>query len=309
MTRLYGGIEAGGTKFVCMIGTGPDHVVDETRFSTTLPDETIRKTIAFFAPYAGRGELAAVGIATFGPVDLNPLSPTYGHITTTPKPDWSQVDLQGQIQRALHVPIAFDTDVNAAAFGEHYWVPANRPLDPFLYITIGTGIGVGVLANGRPLHGLIHCEAGHFALPHDWQKDPFSGVCPYHGDCLEGLASGPSMARRWGQPAEALPSQHAAWEMEAGYIALALVNLIYAYSPERIVLGGGVPQHPGLHEVVRQKVRQHLNGYIHSPMVLERIDEYIVMPSLGNRSGVLGAIAMALELSEADGRATVSGAR
>jgi fructokinase len=308
MNPLYGGIEAGGTKFVCMIGAGPDQVVDETRFSTTLPDETIRKAIAFFEPYARRGELAAVGIATFGPVDLNPASPAYGHITTTPKPDWSQVDLHGQVQRALGLPVAFDTDVNAAAYGEHHWNPANRPLDPFLYITVGTGIGVGVLANGRPLHGLIHCEAGHFVIPHDGQKDPFSGVCPYHGDCLEGLASGPSMARRWGVPAEALPSHHAAWELEAEYIALGLVNLIYAYSPERIVLGGGVAQHPGLHEMVRKKVQQRLGGYIQSPMVLEKIDDYIVAPFLGNRSGVLGAIAMAQDLSLARNSALASGA-
>ncbi len=299
MDRLYGGIEAGGTKFVCMIGTGPNEVVDEARFSTTLPDETIRKAVGFFEPYSRSGELAAVGVATFGPVDLDPSSPTYGYITTTPKPAWSQVDLQGQIQRALDLPVAFDTDVNAAAFGEHYWVPGNRALDPFLYITVGTGIGVGVLANRRPLHGLIHCEAGHSVIPHDWQRDPFPGVCPYHGDCLEGLASGPSMAQRWGRPAETLPEDHPAWDLEAEYIALALTNLIYAYSPERIVLGGGVAGHPGLHDMVHSKVQQHLNGYVQSPMVLERIGDYIVPPALGNRSGVLGAIAMARELAVA----------
>lgn len=306
MNRLYGGIEAGGTKFVCMIGTGPDGVVGETRFSTTLPKETIRRAVEFFEPYSRRGELAAVGIATFGPVDLNPASSTYGYITTTPKPDWSQVDLQGQVRHALGLPVAFDTDVNAAAFGEHYWVPENRSLDPFLYITIGTGIGVGVLANGRPLHGLIHCEAGHSVIPHDWQKDPFPGVCPYHGDCLEGLASGPSMAQRWGQLAEKLPMDHPAWDLEAEYIALALTNLIYAYSPQRIVLGGGVAQHPGLHDMVRSKVQHYLNGYVQSPMVLERIGDYIVKPSLGNRSGVLGAIAMARELSPAKNPASES---
>lgn len=300
MNRLYGGIEAGGTKFVCMIGTGPDGVVGETRFSTTLPDMTIRQAVAFFEPYSRSGELAAVGIATFGPVDLNPASATYGHITTTPKPDWSQVDLQGQIQRALGLPVAFDTDVNAAAFGEHYWISGNQMLDPFLYITVGTGIGVGVLANGQPLHGLIHCEAGHSVIPHDWHKDPFPGVCPYHGDCLEGLASGPSMAQRWGQPAEKLPVGHAAWDLEADYIALALTNLIYAYSPERIVLGGGVAQHLGLYDMVRSKVQHYLNGYVQSPMVLEKIGDYIVKPSLGNRSGVLGAIAMARNLSLAN---------
>jgi fructokinase len=304
MNRLYGGIEAGGTKFVAMLGTRTGEVVAETRFSTTLPEETIRQAIEFFAPYARRGELAAVGIASFGPVDLNPASPTCGYITTTPKPGWSQVDLCGQIHRALSLPVAFDTDVNAAAFGEHHWTLENRHLDPFLYMTVGTGIGVGVLANGRPLHGLVHAEAGHFAIPHNWQNDPFPGVCPYHGDCLEGLASGPALARRWGQPAEALPIHHPAWDLEAEYIALALVNLIYAYSPERIVLGGGVSQYPDLHEIVRRKVQQRLNGYIHSPMVLESIHDYIVRPTLGNRSGVLGAIAIAINLglSESDKR-------
>ena len=297
MTQLFGGIEAGGTKFVCMVGTGPLEVIAENQFPTTQPDETIQKAVEFFKPYAKRGELAAIGIASFGPVDLNLASPTYGYITTTPKPGWSLVNLRGYIQQALKLPITFDTDVNAAAFGEHYWVPENRLLDPFLYMTVGTGIGVGILANGHPLHGLIHPEAGHFPIPHNLQKDPFPGACPYHGDCLEGLASGPSMAQRWGQPAETLPDHHPAWELEAEYISLALVNLIYTCSPQRIVLGGGVAEHPGLHEAVSRKVQQHLNGYIQSPMVLEKINAYIVPPSLKKRSGVLGAIAMAIDMA------------
>ncbi len=296
MSRLYGGIEAGGTKFVCMVGTAAGQVVEEIRFPTTHPDETIQHAITFFAAYVERAELAAIGIASFGPVDLNPASATYGYITSTPKPHWSQVDLRGRIQRALNLPVAFDTDVNAAAFGEHYWTLENKTLDPFVYMTIGTGVGVGVFANGAPIHGLVHSEAGHFSVHHDREKDPFPGVCPFHGDCLEGLASGPSMEKRWGRRAETLPGDHPAWDLEAGYIALALVNLIYAYSPLRIVLGGGVPQHPGLHEAVRQKVRQYNHGYVQSAMLLDKIDEYIVRPSLGNRSGGLGAIAMAIDL-------------
>jgi fructokinase len=292
--KLFGGIEAGGTKFVCMLGSGPENILAERRFPTASPDETIRKAVEFFMPYARSGELAAAGIATFGPVDLNPVSQTYGYITTTPKAGWEQVDLHGRVQRALNIPVAFDTDVNAAAFGEQYWIPENRLLDPFLYITVGTGVGVGVIVNGAPLHGLIHTEAGHFVLPHDRQRDPFPGVCPYHGDCLEGLASGSSMNGRWGQNAETLPDSHPAWDLEAEYIALALVNLIYAYSPRRIVLGGGVSQHPGLHAAVRLKVQQFINGYIQSPMLQDRIDEYILPPALGNRSGGLGAIAMAI---------------
>lgn len=296
MKHLYGGIEAGGTKFVCLLGTGPDDISGEIRFPTIHPDETIQQVIEFFEPYTRSGELAAVGIASFGPVDLNPNSPTYGYITTTPKPFWSQVDLRGPILNALNLPVAFDTDVNVAAFGEWYWTPGNRSLDPFLYMTVGTGIGVGVLANGHPLHGLVHPEAGHFAIPHNLQADPFPGSCPYHGDCLEGLASGPAISRRWGQPAETLPDDHPAWDLEVEYIALALTNLIYAYSPQKIVLGGGVALHSGFHDAVRRKVQRLLNGYVQSPILLEKIGDYIVPPALGNRSGALGAIAMAISL-------------
>jgi fructokinase len=296
MERLYGGIEAGGTKFVCMVGTGPQQVVDEIRFPTTYPDETIQHAISFFKPYFLRGELAAVGIASFGPLDLNPASPIYGFITTTPKPNWNQVDLRGRIQQALNLPIAFETDVNAAAFGEHYWNKENQLLDPFAYMTIGTGIGVGVLANGRPVHGLMHTEIGHVAVPHNWERDPFPGICPYHNDCLEGLASGASMFKRWGQNAETLPDSHSGWDLEAEYIALALTNLIYIFSPQRMVLGGGVSQHIGFLAAVRSKIQKYLNGYIQSPMVLEKIESYIVPPKLGNQSGVLGAIAMAIDL-------------
>jgi fructokinase len=273
-------------------------VVDEIRFPTASPDETIRHAISFFEPYVLRGELAAVGIASFGPLDLNPASPNYGYITTTPKPNWNQVDLRGRIQQALNLPIAFETDVNAAAFGEHYWIKENQLLDPFAYMTIGTGIGVGVLANGHPVHGLMHTEIGHVAVPHDWERDPFPGICPYHNDCLEGLASGASMFQRWGQNAETLPDSHSGWDLEAEYIALALTNLIYIFSPQRIVLGGGVSQHVGFLAAVRSKVQKYLNGYIQSPMVLEKIENYIVPPELGNQSGVLGAIAMAIDLSK-----------
>jgi fructokinase len=298
MSQYYGGIEAGGTKFVCMVGTAAGEVIKETRFPTTQPDETIHRAIEFFAPYAEQAGLAAVGIASFGPVDLDRASATYGFITTTPKPGWGQVDLCGRIQRGLDLPVAFDTDVNAAAFGEHYWSPANKALDPFVYITIGTGIGVGVLANGAPLHGLVHTEGGHIFLPHDHERDPFPGVCPFHGDCFEGLASGPAMEKRWGRRAETLPADHPGWELEADYIALALLNLVYTTSPQRMVLGGGVPQHAGLHELVRRKVRQYNQGYIRSGAIDAEIDGYIVPPSLGNRSGGLGAIALAITLMD-----------
>ena len=294
---LFGGIESGGTKFVCMIGSAPDNLLAEKRIPTTNPEDTIREVIEFFNPYARSGELIAVGIASFGPIDLNLDSQTYGCITTTPKAGWKNIDLCGHIQRRLKVPIAFDTDVNAAAFGEQYWKKDKQLLDPFLYITVGTGIGVGVIVNGLPLHGLMHAEAGHMVIPHNWQRDPFPGGCPYHGDCLEGLASGPSMSRRWGQKPETLPDAHPAWDLEAEYLALALVNLIYAYSPMQIVLGGGVSQHAGLIQTARFKVQQFNKGYIHSSMIQEKINDYILLPALGNRAGALGAIAMAIKLA------------
>lgn len=296
--QWFGGIESGGTKFVCLIGNDPSHVLKEERFPTITPRETIERTIEFFLPYAERQELAAVGIASFGPLDLNPSSLTYGYITTTPKPGWSQVDLCGTIQRSLGVPVALDTDVNAAALGEQYWIPENRSLDPFIYVTVGTGIGVGVIANGLPVHGLLHTEAGHLAIPHDWEKDPFPGICPYHGDCLEGLASGLSMRERWGQQPENLSECQPAWELESDYIARALANLIYAYSPQRIVLGGGVALHPHFHKMVGRKVKSLLNGYLDSAVLRDHMDEYIIPPALGSRSGGLGAIAMARKLAD-----------
>ncbi len=295
MEPLFGGIEAGGTKFVCMVARSPQEILAEARFPTADPGETIPCVLDFFYPYARQKSLAGVGIGSFGPVDLEPGSETYGYITSTPKPGWAHTDLCGAVRQALNVPVAFDTDVNAAAFGEQYWVAENRKRDPFLYLTVGTGIGVGAIVNGRPVHGLIHPEAGHYFIPHDWQADPFKGVCPYHGDCLEGLASGPAIARRWGQPAESLPPDHPAWELEANYIALALANLTFSFSPRRIVLGGGVMNKPGLHAAVRRKVQGWTNGYLQSGMILEAIDCYIVPPALGSRSGVLGAIAMAIE--------------
>jgi len=197
--EVYGGIETGGTKFVCIVASDPEHLIAECRIATKTPEETIHQVRDFFTPYIDSGDLKAIGIAAFGPLDLNQNSPTYGYITTTPKPGWKNVDLYGEIKNKLKVPVAFETDVNAAAFGEQYWKKENRQLDPFLYMTVGTGIGVGVIVNGAPLHGLMHAEAGHSTIPHDFEKDPFPGICPFHGDCLEGLASGHSMFKRWGQ--------------------------------------------------------------------------------------------------------------
>lgn len=289
---LFGGIEAGGTKFVCMVASGPDDIRAETRFPTTSPDETIGRAVAFFRPFM---PLKAVGVASFGPVDLDQTSPTYGFITTTPKPGWANTDITGRLRAELGLPVAFDTDVNGAALSEYRWGAA-QGCDPVLYITIGTGVGGGCLINGRPMHGLVHPEMGHLRLPRDPKVDPFRGICPFHGDCFEGLAAGPAMRARWGQPAETLPVDHPAWELEAHYIAMALADLVCTLSPRRIVLGGGVFDHPGLIERVRVKVQELLNGYVPSPVILHHIDEYIVLPGLGNRAGVLGAIALAMEI-------------
>lgn len=297
MTSTYvGGIEAGGTKFVCAVGTGPDDVRAETRFPTTTPEETIGRAVAFFREQeALHGRPAAIGIASFGPLDPNPASPTFGYITSTPKPRWANVDLAGAIRSALGVPVGFDTDVNIAGLGEWHWGAA-QGLSNFIYLTIGTGIGGGVLIDGKPVHGLIHPELGHIPVPHDRAADPFEGFCPYHGDCLEGMAAGPAIGERWGRPAVDLPSDHPAWELEAHYLALALHVFICTLSPERIILGGGVMEQMQLFPLVRHKVIAYLNGYIQSPSILSNIDGYIVPPGLGNRAGVLGAFAQAQQL-------------
>lgn len=291
--NLVGGIEAGGTKFVCAVGTGPNDIRAETRFPTTTPAETIGRAIAFFRDQVkDHGPLGAIGIASFGPLDPNPKSPTFGYLTTTPKPGWANTNLAGAIHEALAVPVGFDTDVNIAALGEGHWGVA-QDLDTFVYLTIGTGVGGGAMVNGRLVHGLLHPEMGHMALPHDWASDPYPGRCPFHGDCLEGMAAGPAIGERWGSPAAELPPDHPAWELEAHYLALALRTLICVLSPERIIMGGGVMEQPQLFPLIRRKVQDYLNGYVQSPAILQNIDSYIVPPDLGNRSGVLGAFAQA----------------
>jgi len=300
---LYGGIEAGGTKFVCAVGTGPDDLRAEVRFPTTTPQETIRRALDFFREQqALLGEtLRAVGIASFGPVDPNPDSPTFGYITSTPKPGWQNVDLAGEIRRGLNVPVGFDTDVNGAALAEGLWGAA-RGLDTFIYITVGTGIGGGGMVGGRLIHGMLHPEMGHIRIPHDWQADPFAGTCPYHGDCLEGLACGPAIEARWGARPEDLPPDHPAWALEAHYLALALANFICTLSPQRIILGGGVMRQHHLFPRIRAEVPQLLNGYIQARPILdeEEMQAYIVPPALGARAGVLGAIALARQAAGYD---------
>lgn len=293
MTPLFGGIEGGGTKFVCAVGTSPQDIRREARFPTTTPAETLQQAVAFFQQ-AERdfGKLSALGVASFGPLDPNPASATYGRILPTPKPGWSGADMVGTLRSAFEIPIGFDTDVNGAALGEWTWGAA-QGLDTFLYLTIGTGIGGGAIINGQLLHGLLHPEMGHILLPHDRLRDPFEGACPFHKDCFEGLASGPAMEKRWGQRAETLPPHHPAWALEAHYIALALTNYTVTFSPQRIIIGGGVGGREELFPLIRRAVQELLNGYVQSPVITQEIDGFIVPPGLGNRAGMLGALALA----------------
>ncbi len=291
---LFGGVEAGGTKFVCAVGTGPDDIRDEIRFPTTHPEETIAKIVEYFKQYVKLEPLKAIGIASFGPVDPQPGSPTFGYITNTPKPGWANIDLGGRLNKVFGLPIGFDTDVNGAAYGEYCW-GAGKGLDSVLYLTVGTGIGGGAVAEGKIVHGLLHPEMGHIRIPHFADRDPFPGVCPYHQDCFEGLACGKALEQRWGKPAQELDEDHPAWDLEADYIAYALVNYTLTFSPQVLILGGGVMQRESLFPRIHKAYLSLLNGYIQVPQILQDIDRYIVPPALGTRSGVLGAIGLAKE--------------
>jgi fructokinase len=279
---IFGGIEAGGTKFVCGVGTGPDDIVT-TEIPTVSPAETITEAVSWLS---SKGKLNAIGIGSFGPVELNPDSPSWGHITSTPKAAWRNFDLAGSIREALGVPIRFDTDVNAAVLGEARWGAA-REIANCLYLTVGTGIGGGAIVSGRLLHGLTHPEMGHVRIPHDFAEDPFTGACPYHRDCLEGLASGPAIQARWGIKPEALAPDHRAWALEAKYLAYGIANYVCTLSPERVLLGGGVMRQAGLYPAINAELERIMAGYVSKlPTVMP--------PELGTRAGVLGALAMAM---------------
>jgi fructokinase len=293
---LYGGIEAGGTKFICALGSGPGQIVSETRIETTTPDDTLQHVVHFFRPAVVEKVINRIGIACFGPLDLDPRSSTYGFITATPKPGWSNTDIVGRLQRDLAVKVVLDTDVDGAALSESVW-GAGQGLDPILYLTIGTGIGGGYVKDGQPLKGLLHPEMGHIRIPHDFQLDPFPGACPFHGDCFEGLASGPALQKRFGRPADEISDNDTFWEVEARYIALALQDFIMTISPRRIILGGGIMQRAFLFKMIQTELGKQLNGYAQHPVLLEHLDAYVVPPMLGGQAGVLGAIALARHLA------------
>ncbi len=285
---MYGAIEAGGTKFVCAVGENLDALTVKV-FATRHPNETLQEVGNFLRSY--KQSLKGIGIASFGPIDLHPASPTYGFITSTPKTDWAHLNLVGEIKKVLssaEMPVAFDTDVNGAALGEACY-GAGQGKQDFIYITIGTGIGGGIVANSELIHGLVHTELGHIFLPKH-PEDKFAGCCPYHGaNCFEGLASGPAIAKRWQIHPENLPATHPAWELQSWYVGAALSSLICSMSPQRIILGGGTMQVEGLIEKIRQQTQLHLNNYIVNAELDTGINDYIVNPGLGDRSGVIGA--------------------
>ena len=291
--KYYGAIEAGGTKFVCSVISDPEHIWEETRFPTTTPEETIGRTIDFFRQQQEKYSISSFGIATFGPVDLNPSSPTYGYITTTPKPGWHNTDLLGPIKDTFGLPCAFDTDVNGAALAEYTWGNPKK-LGSLVYYTIGTGVGAGVVINGKPLHGMLHPEAGHMLVRHDMEKDPYAGKCPYHGDCLEGLCAGPTIQERFGKSAADLAEDDPFWDVLANYLAQTCANQVLMLSPEKIVLGGGVMHQLHLFPRIRKETLRLLNGYVQASRLLDEIDDYITPPVLGDHAGVCGAMALAM---------------
>jgi fructokinase len=285
----YGAIEAGGTKFVCGIGNEEGIIEDRISFPTEHPEQTMQKVIDYFTDK----NVSAIGIGSFGPINVDPSSPLYGYITTTPKPGWANYDVLGKLRESFNVPYGWDTDVNAAAFGEAKWGAA-QGLDSCVYYTVGTGIGVGVYMEGRLVHGLVHPEGGHVMIrPHS--GDSFEGTCPYHGDCLEGMAAGPAIERRWGVKGNELPVDHPAWDLEAYYLAQSISSTILMMSPKKIILGGGVMQQAHLFPLIHTHVQKILNGYIHTESLLENIHSYIVPPGLGTNSGLRGSLALGVE--------------
>ena len=287
---LYGAIEAGGTKFVCAVGTGPKDLRAQIRLPTTTPNETLARCVEFFR---AQPKIDALGVGCFGPLELRRDAPRYGHVTSTPKQGWSNADIVGPLRRDLSVPVGFDTDVNAAVLGESRWGAAQN-LQTAIYITIGTGIGGGALIGGQLAHGLVHPEMGHLLVPREPDDLEFAGACPFHGGrCWEGLASGPALERRWGQRAETLPADHPAWDLEARYIASALTSLVLVLSPECLILGGGVMQMSALFPIIRQHLLRSLAGYVQADALREGIDQYVVAPRLGTGAGIAGALALA----------------
>ncbi|MBP3238369.1 MAG: ROK family protein [Lachnospiraceae bacterium] len=285
---LYGALEAGGTKMVCAIGDENGRIIEQKSIPTKTPEETMPAVIEYFE----NKDIKALGIASFGPVELDKNTPEYGHIQETPKLRWSGYDLVGTMKKALNVPIGFDTDVNGSMLGEATWGAAKN-LSDALYITIGTGIGGGILSGGKIVHGMLHPELGHMTLVKA-ENDTYAGKCPFHKNCFEGLAAGPAIEERWGKPGKELSDRSEVWELESYYIAQALANLILITSPQVIILGGGVMHQMSLFPMIREKVKENLNGYIRTEE-LNDMDRYIIPAALNDDQGIMGCIKLAMD--------------
>ena len=287
--KYYGSLEAGGTKMVCAIGDEQGNILERVSIPTLAPENTMPAILDFFK----NKNISALGIGCFGPVDLDKKSPTYGCITTTPKLAWRNYDIVGVCEKELGVPVGFDTDVNGSALGEATW-GCTKDLDNSIYITVGTGIGVGVIIDRKPYHGMLHPEGGHIFLARHPQDPMERGVCPYHELCLEGLASGPSIQARWGKPGVELADRKEVWELEAYYLAQAICSYIMILSPERIIIGGGVAHQEQMMPMIRAEVLRQMGGYI-AAKGMQDLDNYIVLPSLNDNQGILGALKLAMD--------------
>jgi fructokinase len=285
--KRYGLVEAGGTKFVLGVASDKDSIEAMTRIDTTTPDETIGAMVGWFK---AQGRLDAVGVASFGPLELDPAAADWGHITRTTKPHWSGADIAGPLMRELGCPVAIDTDVNGAALAEYLW-GAGQGQRVMLYFTVGTGIGGGAIVDGQILRGLTHPEMGHIRLPRHADDAEFVGVCPFHGDCLEGLASGPAIMARWGQSLSDLPADHPAHDIIAHYLAQTISTMQAIFEPGRVVLGGGVMGTPGLLDRVREQVTKLGASYFRGDA-----QQVVTLPGLGSNAGLLGALALAQRL-------------
>jgi fructokinase len=296
--RFLGAVEAGGTKFVVAIGDDRGEILAEERFPTTDPAATLAITRDFLRRRGQEfGALAAIGVASFGPLELDKSSTHYGFIGQTPKAGWSRTDIAGALAREFHCPIGFDTDVNGAALAEHRWGAA-RDVMNLVYLTVGTGIGGGVVVDGVPIHGLMHPEIGHIYPRRHPLDGTFDGVCPFHRDCMEGVASGPAILARTGASLGELAETHPQWEIEADYLGQLCAQLVVTVSPQRIVMGGGVMSQTRLLPLIRARMRYWLGGYIDRSEIGSGIDRYVVAPELGDRAGVLGALVLAMQAAK-----------
>jgi fructokinase len=280
---MLGAIEAGGTKFVCAVGDETGKIIDRIQIPTTVPEETMLEVFQFFKKYP----IEAIGIGSFGPIDVNVESPTYGFITSTPKLAWKDYPFVQAIKEAFSVPVGFNTDVNAAALGEATFGAA-KGLDSCLYMTIGTGIGAGAIVQGKLLQGLSHPEMGHTIIRRH-PNDSYQGKCPYHHDCFEGLAAGPAIEERWGEKGNNLVERDEVWDLEGYYIAQALMQYILILSPKKIILGGGVMNQKQVFTYIYKYLPELINDYVSLP----ELSNYIVSPGLGDRAGITGSLLLA----------------